>query len=455
MSRFLFAIWPLSGHVNPQIVLADALRARGHEVAFYTGRGAEALLASEGFCIFPFQHVSEERVEQIVVTLETQAPVGLLTPLRTARALQDWLIDTVPDQVADLESVLATWQPDVVVTETAMWGPSLVLWERTGVPVAISSTLMGCLIPGPDAPLLGLGLPPPRTKVGRVAARAIVRATDVLATGFRRRVDRVRAQFGLPPMGTSANAFMARLPLYLVPSVPSLDYNRRDLPPNVHYIGPSVWSKPSAAAASGWLDELPQNQPWVHVTEGTMHYQDPFILRAAARGLADRPVQVVMTSGPQRDLATLGLGTLASNVRVEQWVSHDDLLPHCAALVTTGGAGTVKAALKYGVPMVVIPTHWDKSDNAQRIVQAGAGLRIAPGRCTPARLRAAVGRVLREPSFRANARRLAHDLEAAPAPDYAAGLLERLAHSSGQVGIPPDGSVGDLALSVRQRGGLG
>ena len=156
MSRFLFAIWPLSGHVNPQIVLADALRARGHEVAFYTGAVLEALLASEGFCIFPFQHVSEERVEQIVVTLETQAPVGLLTPLRTARALQDWLIDTVPDQVADLESVLATWQPDVVVTETAMWGPSLVLWERTGVPVAISSTLMGCLIPG----------------TGRAAARA-------------------------------------------------------------------------------------------------------------------------------------------------------------------------------------------------------------------------------------------------------------------------------------------
>ena len=124
-----------------------------------------------------------------------------------------------------------------------------------------------------------------------------------------------------------------------------------------------------------------------------MHYQDPFILRAAARGLANRPVQVIMTSGPQRDLATLGLGTLASNVRVEQWVSHDDLLPHCAALVTTGGAGSVKAALKYGVPMVVIPTHWDKSDNAQRIVQAGAGLRIGPGRCTPARLRVAVGRV--------------------------------------------------------------
>src|SRR5262249_10932252 len=160
--------------------------------------------------------VSEERVRDIVVTLETQAPVGVLTPLRTARAFQDWLLDTVPDQIADLEPIIETWRPDVVITETAMWGPSLVLYERTGVPVAISSTLLGCLIPGPDAPLLGLGLPPPRTPAGRLAARGLARAVDVLAGGFRRRVDAVRARYGLPPMGTSVNAFMGRLPLYLV-----------------------------------------------------------------------------------------------------------------------------------------------------------------------------------------------------------------------------------------------
>jgi MGT family glycosyltransferase len=430
MSRFLFAIWPLSGHVHPQMVIATALRARGHEVAFYSGAGARPVLDAEGLPLFPFERVSEERVREIVVTLETQAPVGWRTPLRMARAFREWLSDTVPDQVADLEPILAQWRPDVLVTETAMWGPSLVLWERAGVPVAVSSTLMGCLIPGPDAPQWGLGLPPPRTPAARLVARAAAGATELLASGFRRRLDRLRASYGLPPMGTSVNAFMGRLPLYLVPSIPSLDYNRHDLPPSVHYIGPSVWSKPTGEPAPAWLDELPRDRPLVHVTEGTMHYQDPFVLRAAARGLADAPVQVVMTSGPQRDPATLDLGPPAENVRVEQWVSHDDLLPRCAAIVTTGGAGTVKAALTHGVPLVVVPTHWDKSDNARRIAEAGAGLRLAPGRCTPARLRAAVARVLREPAFRANALRLSRELEAAPRPEYAAGLLEGLTRSA-------------------------
>jgi MGT family glycosyltransferase len=342
------------------------------------------------------------------------------------RAFSDWLIDTVPGQVADLEPIVADWRPDVIVSETAMWGPILVLWERLGIPVAVSSTLMGCQIPGPDAPLLGLGLPPPRTRRTRLLARLAGLGANRLAAGFRRRVDRLRAGYGLPPLGCSVNAFTGRLPLYLIPSLPELDYNRHDLPPSVHYVGPCIWNKRSTEAAPAWLETLPHDRPWVHVTEGTAHYQDPFVLRAAARGLAHQPVEVILTTGPQRDPAALALGPAAPNVRLERWVSHADLLPRCAALVTTGGPATIMAALQAGVPLVVVPTHWDKADNAQRVVEAGVGLRLAPRRCTPERLRAAVRRVLEEPSFRANAQRVARHLAAAPGPPRAAQLLEDL-----------------------------
>jgi N-glycosyltransferase StaG len=63
---------------------------------------------------------------------------------RIARqAARDWLVETIPDQVADLRSVLDEWRPDVVATDLAMWAPIVILWESTGVPVALSSTLMG------------------------------------------------------------------------------------------------------------------------------------------------------------------------------------------------------------------------------------------------------------------------------------------------------------------------
>ena len=233
-------------------------------------------------------------------------------------------------------------------------------------------------------------------------------------------------------MGCSINAFTGRLPLYLIPSVPELDYNRRDQPSNVHYVGPCIWTKPAGAHQPDWLNHLSTARPWIHATEGTAQYQEPFLLLAMAKGLADQPVELILTTGQNRDPETLGLHPLPPNVRVERWLSHEDFLPRCAALVTTGGAATVLASLKAGVPLVVVPTFWDKSDNAQRVVESGAGLRISPKQCTPDRIREAVMRLLNEPSFRENARRIAQRFAEAQGPPRAAELLEGLARSSAQ-----------------------
>jgi UDP:flavonoid glycosyltransferase YjiC (YdhE family) len=70
-------------------------------------------------------------------------------------------------------------------------------------------------------------------------------------------------------------------------------------------------------------------------------------------------------------------------------VSHTDLLPHTDVVVTTGGAGTVMASLAAGVPLVLVPTEWDKPETAPRVVEAGVGLRLAPGACTPENRRGA------------------------------------------------------------------
>jgi MGT family glycosyltransferase len=421
--RFLFTCWPFEGHVFPQMSVALALRERGNEVAFYTAERARAIVEDEGITVFPFEKVAEAWLP--VQSLERRTS-GRRRSLRLhRRALRDWLVETIPDQVADLNAVMEEWEPDVLVTEPSMWGPIVILWERTPIPVALSSTFMGPLIPGPDAPPWGFGFRPPRTRAERGVARGITRITELLGTGLRRRVDELRAEHGLPAMGCSLNEFTGRLPLYLVGNVPELDYNRRDLPASVHYVGPCVWHPPDPGAAA-WLDGLPVERPWVHVTEGTSHYQDPFLLRAATGGLAERPVEVIATTGQQRDPDRLGLGPLAPNVHVTRWVSHSELLPRCAAVVTTGGRGAIMAALAAGVPLVVVPTTWDKPDNARRVVEAGVGVRVAPHRCTPRRLRAAVEEVLGEPGFRVRARRMAERLAAAPGPPRAAELLEAL-----------------------------
>ena len=423
--RVLFTSWPFEGHVFPLLSIALAERERGGEVAFYTGRRWRETLTLQQVELFPFERV--EGVWQRVHARE-RTMGGRRQSLRVSReAFRDWLVESIPAQVTDLRSVIDQWQPDVIVTDGSMWAPSIVLHEAAPIPVAFASTLLYSLIPGHQVPVPGLRVPPPRTRAQRALAGVLVRAIDRAARGTRARLDQLRAMYGLGPLGCSVNEFMARLPLYLIGSVPELDLHRTDLPAGVRYVGPLVWHPPQSPETAEWLRRLPAQQPWVHVTEGTSHYQDPFVLRAAAAGLAGTDLEAIITTGTEREPAALALGVAAANVHVTRWLSHSELLPRCTAVVTTGGAQTIVAALRVGVPLVIVPTGWDKPANAMRAAQAGVAVVLPPRRCTPERLRTAVERVVTEPGYRAAARVIADRMDAAPGPPGAAELIEDLA----------------------------
>ena len=431
-SRVLFTAWPFPGHLFPQIAVAHALRRQGHEVAFYTGAEGVRIAGSEGFPCYPFRHVNEEAIDALM--RRRPADPWRLTRLpRLAVLLKRWLLETVPQQIEDLEAVVAEWSPSVVATDPTLWAPILVLGEKHRLPVAVCSFVPACMVPGRDAPLFGPGLPRSRRRSGRVADAALRQLTRVTGRLSTRTVNAIRRPHGLPPLTRSVTAHTGQMPLYLVPSAPEFDYERRDLPPSVQYVGPLLWNRPRIQPAPQWLEHIDSHGRCVHISEGTVHVGEPFLLKAAIDGLAELPIQVVATTGGNRSIEELRLTRIPDNLRIEQWISHTDLLPHVDVVVTTGGAGTVLAALAAGVPLVIVPTEWDKPEVAQRVVEAGAGLRLAPQRCTPARLRALVLEVLEQPRFREAARRLAHIFARQGGPERAAELLvalDRRGHQS-------------------------
>ncbi len=429
-TKYLFTVWPIPGHFYPNIAIAHALETRGHEVVFYTGSKACSVIEQEGFCCFSFNHLDEDRLYSILFS-EYRSPWRWKRAFLYKTMLRKWLVETIPQQVADLEELIEELQPNVLICDPTMWGPVLVLHQLLKIPVAISSFVPCCMLPGPDAPPFGLGLSSPRDWHSKLLARIGQISIDIYGKGFRNAVNEVRKQFGLDPLKSSVTEFTRQMPLYLVPSSPEFDYSRRDLPQHVHYVGPCLWNKPGNQQTSGWLNDLKKDTPWVHVTEGTIHVEKPLVLQAAARGLANLPMQVIMTTGGNRDPADLHIGPVAPNVHLKNWISHSDLLPHVDVLVTTGGAGTVLAALEAGVPLVIIPTEWDKPEIAQRVVESGTGLRLSPKRCTPGRLRSAVECVLANPCFRKNVQRIRASFSRYGGPDQAAELLEHLSLTSG------------------------
>jgi MGT family glycosyltransferase len=432
-SRILLTVWPLTGHLHPNLALAGALRRAGHDVAFYTGASAAPLIEREGFRLFPFQRLDERTVERIVLS-----PAGILAagrrPWRRRALWTRWALDTLPEQVADLRDVIASWRPGAIMTDPTLWAPFLVLHELTGVPVAVFSLIPACHLAGRDAPILGFPLPRPRGPLGRARARVLRSASEGFLRPVRAAATAVRARYGLPPLDCSVTDFAGRMPLYLVPGSRGFDYDRDDLPASVEYVGPCLWDGGRADSPPAWLRDLPADEPLVYVSEGTVNLE-PRVLRAAADGLAGLPIQVVITTGRHRDPASLGLAAgTAGNVRVERWVPLVPLLPRLGAIVTVGGPSTLLAGLDAGVPAVIVPSDWDHPETAWRLAASGAGIRLAPRACTPRRLRRAVTRVLEDPGYRLQARRLAAEFRAAGGPERAAALVGELARASGARG---------------------
>jgi MGT family glycosyltransferase len=289
----------------------------------------------------------------------------------------------------------------------------------------VFSFYAGCLVPGADAPPAGLGLPSPRGSglggravFARLAAWPFERAN-------RRRVDRIRRRLGLAPLGMSVAAWLGRMPLHLVCSSPEFDYERRDLPPSVQYVGPCGWDGRGGEPPPAWLEDGTASRPLVYVSEGTAQVRAPVLLNAAIEAFRDLPADVVITTGRHRDPAALG--PLPANVRAERFVPQHDVLTRARLMITNGGSNSVRGALVNGVPLVVVPMEWDQHENAQRVVESGVGLRLALGRCTPGALRSAAARVLAGEAYKRSAERIAASFARYGGGARAAELLEGLA----------------------------
>ena len=172
-----------------------------------------------------------------------------------------------------------------------------------------------------------------------------------------------------------------------------------------------------------WLDAL-GDLPIVYITLGTVYNHNPDVFQTLLNGLRDEALNIVVTVGRQNDPEMLG--RQPSNVHVHQYVPQELLLPHCAAVVTHGGAGSTLGALAFGLPLLVVPQGADHFYNADRVVAAGAAVQLMPDRLTADSARDAVRMLLHDPMFRTAAHRIKNEFAAMPDPRRAVESLEQL-----------------------------
>jgi UDP:flavonoid glycosyltransferase YjiC (YdhE family) len=195
--------------------------------------------------------------------------------------------------------------------------------------------------------------------------------------------------------------------------------------PAMRLMRPSVGAAPIPQDVPDWLTGLGASRPLVYLTAGTEAAGLFAPWAAMLEAVAALDIDVVATTGPMLDQATLG--TIPANVRLERFLPQQLLLERAAVVASHGGAGTVLGAARLGVPQLLFPIAADQWENADAVARAGAGLVCEEGRRSPAELGEALRQLLTDPGHRQAAQAVADEIAQMPAAADHLAEIEALA----------------------------
>lgn len=445
MARFLFSVLPTRGHMYPSLPVAYALSDAGHAVAFLTLPEFRHLLEPRGIAYLPLERPAEGGNPAAHRNRRDDSGVREAA----VEAFMSAFIRPLPGMVRALLGVCAEWRPEVLVNDYVSYA-GLIAAEHQGLPVAtLNMTVVTW--PGQGLGPFGRGLPPARDEATRARYAELRRRAEAAFGGVLAAYNEVRERFGLPPRSGPLSLATLSPYLQMVQTILALDYDRGDVPPQVHYVGPCAWDPggmPDRETAS-WLDGLPRDLPLVLVAASGAFTRSAGLVEAALSGLSGSPVALLATLPFAHALHEAGVNERADR-RLVRFVAHSEVLPRAGVVVTHGGFGTVTKALLHGLPLVIVPYAGDQPEVAQRVVAAGAGVSLYPEQLTPETLRSAVETVIARPEYRRSARRLAELMARCDGPGESARLLGLLAETGRPVARPSPPTAG-LAREEAER----
>ena len=379
--RVLFTSLRNTSHFLPLVPFIEACRRRGADVGVAAPQDLAERVQATGATFFPFGHPGDvglrplwAKLRQVSKEEMSRIAVGEIFAGACARSAMPELLQTMD-----------RFRPSVVVREAQEYA-GLIAAEKAGATHAKV-----------EITARGFG-----TEFFPIASEAL---------------DALRAPLGLAP-DPNGLALQNEPALSLFPA----SFEGASAAP--HRV---LRFKASRRTAAPLSDYWPGREgPFVYLTLGTvMGGMDESraaydMALEAVRGL---PIRVLLTVGNDLPIEKL---TVPENVHVERFVPQDDVIPHAAVVIGHGGSGTTLGTLAAGVPLVVVPMFADQPHNGERVHAIGAGLNVPREGRTAESIRAAVTRVLAEPSFREAAQKVALEMAALPPTDEAAAALEQL-----------------------------
>jgi UDP:flavonoid glycosyltransferase YjiC (YdhE family) len=366
--RVLFTTAPLSGHFFPLVPLAWACRSLGHDVLVAASESFVPTVLRSGLPVTASGPAAD------FADLAREAATE--SPAQRRYAHGRVLAGIARRSLPGLTSVVASFRPDVVVSERAEFAGPIAAAEQ--------------------------GIPRVELRWG-IAPLHEFRAAATDELGPVPEPDRTVSQW---------------------PRSLRLPHAERD--ESIRYVPYN-----GDAHVPPWA-LAPRTRPRVCITLGTL------LPRLGAGGPWDVVIRALDLL-PRNDIEFVlaidddvraNLSPLPANVTQVGRMPLAQVLPGCDGVLHHGGQGTSLTALAAGCPQLVFPQFDDQFENADAVVRAGAGIRLLPDDFTAWTLAKCTLDLVASVHFRQSAETVAAEILAQPSPASVVGLLESLGSSS-------------------------
>ncbi len=403
----------LSGHLNPMTTLGRELARRGHRVTLVARPdGAEkARAAGLGFGV-----IGADEFPAGAIAAQARKLGGM-----QAREALHYTIDMMrlaaEVTLRDLPAVIRGHGIDAILVDQVNPAAGTVA-EIAGVPFAkVCNALALNRDPGcPPAVLPWRYRPGP---LGRLRNRLGNWFLHRVTAPVRDAINRHRMSHGLAlRRGEENPAFLAEI----AQQPAFFDFPRSRPDPLLHFTGP--WHGRASPSDTPFPWDRLDGRPLVYASLGTLQNRLSRLFVAIAEAVEPLDAQLVISLGSaDQDAAALAARCPGKPIVVSV-APQLALLDRATLAITHAGLNTVLEALARGVPMVAVPITNDQPGVARRLEWLGLGEVVLPTRLTARRLRGAIERVLRDPTYRHRARQRAAEIAAVDGVTLAADLVD-------------------------------
>jgi UDP:flavonoid glycosyltransferase YjiC (YdhE family) len=413
------------GDLQPLVALGRGLQRRGYDVHVLTHEPFRQLITEQGLEFVPLDGNPNELFFHPEFRAALTYNGGLF---RSARGTLNYLRAARPLFARMLSSAWQGCQGSdaLIITLPTTWGDQIA--ESLGIPCVWALTQpLGrtAAFPSPLQPF-DVTLGPAYNRLTHTIAEHVVWQPwrDILDDWRRTTLGlaRLRSVSWAARTATRGDLFLFGFSLQIVP-------RPADWPDRYHVTG--YWLLEHAAdwqPAPELLDFLSVGPPPLYVGFGGAAAElDEQFVAHVLRGLA--------LSG-QRAILNIGARShdhnLAPTIYLLDSVPHDWLFPRLSAAVHHGGAGTVAAALRAGIPSICVPFGADQFFWSSRIARLKCGPAPIPARrLTAKRLAEAIDAATHDAIFKQRASMLGQQIGAEQGVERAVALIEaHLAHTS-------------------------